>query len=87
MTDIPESITRRKLVVTTPQVTLTLLIVEAEDVSTNNTITIDELTTISGAALFKQDGTTVSLTKATNVITVTQGSLTNVDLVGFAMGT
>jgi hypothetical protein len=57
-------------------------------VSTDDTIPITELTDILGAALFKKsDGTAITFTEATNIITVTQATLTNVDAVGFAYGT
>jgi len=57
-------------------------------VSTDDTIPITELTDILAAALFKKsDGTAITFTEATNIITVTQATLTNVDAVGFAYGT
>jgi hypothetical protein len=57
-------------------------------VSTDDTIPITELTDILAAALFKKsDGTAITFTEATNIITVTQATTTNVDAVGFAYGT
>jgi hypothetical protein len=57
-------------------------------VSETNTITLGDFTTIAGAALFKKsDGSTVAFTKATNVLTVTETGLSNIDLVGYAYGT
>jgi hypothetical protein len=57
-------------------------------VSTDDTIPITELTDILAAALFKKsDGTAITFTEATNIITVTQAATTNVDAVGFAYGT
>jgi len=56
-------------------------------VSTNDTITIDNLATIDGAALMKKsDGSAVTCTKNTNVITVTQATLTDVPVIGIAYG-
>ena len=58
----------------------------AEDVSTADTITLSELTTINLAYLIdRAAGTAVTFTNATNVITIT-GAYTNVDVVGIAVG-
>jgi len=58
----------------------------AEDVSTDDTITLSELTTINLTYLIDRSaGTAVTFTNATNVITIT-GAYTNVDVVGIAVG-
>uniref|UniRef100_A0A6M3K3Z8 Uncharacterized protein n=2 Tax=viral metagenome TaxID=1070528 RepID=A0A6M3K3Z8_9ZZZZ len=58
----------------------------AEDVTTADTITLDELTTINLAYLIDRSaGTAVTFTNATNVITIT-GSYSDVDIVGIAVG-
>jgi hypothetical protein len=45
------------------------------------------LTTVNGATLLKRsDGSAVTCAVATNVITVTQGTTTNVPVVGLAVG-
>ena len=59
-------------------------------VSTDDTVPVPELTSIlgAGAALVKKsDGTAITFTKATNIITVTSAGLTNEDAVGWAYGT
>jgi len=84
--DRPETIESSKVVITTDAVTKKVLQISAI-VSTNDTITLNDLTTISGAALLKRaDGTAVTATVATNVITVTQATLTDVPIVGLAIG-
>ena len=62
------------------------IIFEAE-VSTSDSITLSDFSSISNAALFKlSDGTSVTYTKATNVITVTTISLTDEKIIGIAVG-
>jgi hypothetical protein len=52
-------------------------------VSTNDTIPISEFTAIAGASLRKvSDGTAVTCTVATNIITVTQAATTDVPVTG-----
>jgi hypothetical protein len=57
-------------------------------VTTSDTITITGITTLdAGCALAKaSDGSAVTYTKATNVLTVTTAGLTNEHIVGFAIG-
>lgn len=58
------------------------------DVSTSDTLTISGITTLSGAYAAKQsDGSTVSVTKATNVVTVTEAALTDEPIVLMVIGT
>ncbi|MCJ7506343.1 hypothetical protein MUP05_07755 [Candidatus Bathyarchaeota archaeon] len=57
-------------------------------VSTNDTIPISEYTAIAGAMLRnKSDNTVVTCTVATNIITVTQATLTDEPVVGSAYET
>jgi hypothetical protein len=57
-------------------------------VSTNDTIPISEYTAIAGAMLRKKsDNTVVTCTVATNIITVTQATLTDEPVVGSAYET
>lgn len=57
-------------------------------VSTDDTIPLGNFTTLAYAKLCKKsDGTDVSCTIATNVITVTQASITDAPVVVFAFGT
>ena len=57
-------------------------------VSTNDTIPVSELTDILAAAVFKKsDGTAITFTEATNIITITQAATTDVDAIIFAYGT
>ena len=56
--------------------------------STNDTIPISEYTAIAGAMLRKKsDNTVVTCTVATNIITVTQATLTDEPVVGSAYET
>ncbi len=55
--------------------------------STDDTITVAELTTITSVAVFNATtGAVVTTTSLTNVITITQASLTNVKLIVLAVG-
>ena len=58
----------------------------AEDVTTGDTITLADLSSIDGVVIFKRsDGSTVTQTEATNVVTIA-GSYANVDVIGLAIG-
>lgn len=59
----------------------TQYIIAEATVSTSDTVTINALTDISTAVVYEFDGTSVSTTVATNVITITQASLTDVKVV------
>jgi len=86
MADRPETVVERGDVVVTPAVVKKRLVFEAT-VSTNDTITLGDLSTINSAHLAKKsDGSEVTCTIATNVITVTGAGLTDVAVVGFAIG-
>ena len=88
VSDIKETVTSSKQTVVAAAIEKKYVTFEALAVSETNTITLGDFTTIAGAALFKKsDGSTVAFTKATNVLTVTEADLTNIDLVGFAYGT
>ena len=64
------------------------IVFNADDVSTSDTIVIDALTTLTGAALFNRtNGVAVSSSIATDTITVTQAAQTNILVVGIATGT
>jgi hypothetical protein len=87
LTDRAETVTSSKQTVVTPSVEKKYITFEAT-VSTDDTITLGNLADIVGAALFKKsDGTTVTFTEATNVITITEAALTDEPIVGFAYGT
>lgn len=87
MVDRAETVTSSKQTVVTAAVEKKYVAFEAQ-VSTNDTITLGDLADILGAAVLKKsDGTSVTFTEATNIITITQVALTNVDVVGFAYGT
>jgi len=86
MADRDETVVERGDVVVTPAVVKKRLVFEAT-VSTNDTITLGDLTTINSAHLAKKsDGSEVTCTIATNVITVTGAGLTDIAVVGFAIG-
>jgi hypothetical protein len=85
-TDSPETVTSNRQAIITPATTKQIVTFEAT-VSTDDTITLSDLTTINGAALLKRsDGSAVTCTVATNVITVTEADLTDVVVVGLAVG-
>jgi hypothetical protein len=86
MVDAPETVTSNRQAIITAATTKQIVTFEAT-VSTDKTITLSDLTTVNGAALLKRsDGSAVTCTVATNVITVTQGTLTDVPVVGIAVG-
>lgn len=58
----------------------------AEDVNTDDTITLSELETINIAYLIDQSAATeVTFTNATNIITIT-GDYSDINIVGMAVG-
>jgi hypothetical protein len=87
MADRTETVTSSKQTVVTAATEKKYITFEAT-VSTDDTVTLGDLTDILGAAVFKKsDGTAITFTEATNVITITQATTTNVPVVGFAYGT
>ena len=87
MVELKETVTSSKMTVVTAAVEKKYITFEVEDASVDNTITLEDFTTIAAAALFKKsDGTTVAFTKSTNVLTITEAGLSSVDLVGYAYG-
>lgn len=55
--------------------------------STDDTITVAELTTITSVAVFNAtSGAVVTATALTNVVTITQAALTSVKLIVLAIG-
>jgi hypothetical protein len=87
LADSAETVTAKKQTVVTAAVEKRYITFEAT-VSTDDTVTLGDLADMLGAALFKKsDGTAVTFTEATNVITVTEAGLTNEPVVGFAYGT
>ena len=84
--DRAETVTRDKTVTVTEAVTKRCVSFEAT-VSTDDTIMFSMLSTVSGSSVFKQsDGSSVTHTKSTNVLTITQAGLTNVPVTGFVIG-
>lgn len=62
------------------------VIFTAEDVTTADTITLEDLSAIDGAAVLdRSDGSAVTQTVATNVITI-GGSYSDIDVIGIAVG-
>jgi hypothetical protein len=87
LVDRAETVTSSKQTVVTAAVEKKYLTFEAT-VSTDDTVTLGNLADILGAALFKKsDGTGVTFSKATNVITITEAALSDEPVVGFAYGT
>jgi hypothetical protein len=88
MVDRAESVISLEMVIVTEAVTKKEMKFRVPQVSTNDTVTLDNFTTIAAAYLCKEsDGTTVAFTKSTNVLTVTEAALTNVAVRGYAYGT
>jgi hypothetical protein len=86
-TDRAETVTASKSTTITPAVEKKILTFEAT-VSTDDTITLNDLTTINGTAVLKKsDGAAVTCTVATNVITITGAGLTDIAVAGIAIGT
>lgn len=86
MVDCPETVTSNRQAIITAATTKQIVTFEAT-VSTDKTITLSDLTTVNGAVLLKRsDGSAVTCTVATNVITITQASLTDIVVVGIAVG-
>ncbi len=87
MVDRPPSNVQVRNVVITAATLKTRVDFEAT-VSTSDTVTMQNIGTLSGVAILKKsDGSTVTATVATNVITITQATLTNVDIIGVAFST
>ena len=55
-------------------------------VTTGETVTLSIGTLVSTLVFKVSDGTAVAHTKALGVITITEGALVNVDVVGWALG-
>jgi hypothetical protein len=86
--DTPETVSSSKVDTITPAVTKKVLQFSAIVHATNDTITLSDLAAIDGAALLKRaDGTAVTCTVATNVITVTQSAMSDTPVEGIAIGT
>jgi len=87
MVDRAETVKSSRQIIITQAVTKKIIDFDAT-VSTNDTITVSDLAAVNGATLMKQaDGTAVTCTVAANIITVTQATLTDVPVVGEAIGT
>jgi hypothetical protein len=87
LADRPETVTSSKQTVVTPSVEKKYITFEAE-VSTDNTVTLGNLTSILYVKVCKKsDGADVTCDKATNIVTITGVGLTDVPVVGFAYGT
>jgi len=86
MVERTETVIERGDIVVTAAVLKKRLVFEAT-VSTDDTIKLGDLTTVHSAHLAKKsDGSEVTCTVATNVITVTGAGLTDVPVIGFAIG-
>ena len=84
--DTPEIVESSKTVIITDAVTKKVLQISATVHATNDTITLSDVTTINGAALLKRaDGSAVTCTVATNVITVTQAGMSDTPVVGIVL--
>jgi len=86
MVDVAETVLSNRETIVTPAVAKRVIDFEAK-VSTDNTITLSDLSSIAGAALLKRsDGSAVTCTVNGNVITVTGAGLTDVVVEGIAVG-
>jgi len=80
-------VTSSKQTVVTPAVEKKYVTLETP-VSTDDTVPVGQLSDILGAVVLKKsDGSSITFTEATNIITITQASLTDVDAIIFAYGT
>ena len=68
-----------------PGVNVRLIYVKGVSAANNDTITVTNLTTVIGASLISSTGTVLTMTFATNVITLTNGGTLTVS--GLAWGT
>lgn len=68
-----------------PQAAVKIFYVTGTSAANNDTLTISQLTTVRGAFLISTTGTVITMTFATNVITLTNGSTLVVS--GLAWGT
>jgi hypothetical protein len=85
-TDRAETVTSSKQVTITPAAEKKYVTFEAT-VSTDDTVTLGSMASLLNAKLLKKsDGTEVTCTVATNVVTVTGAGLTNIPVVGIAYG-
>jgi hypothetical protein len=83
----PINLYSSKQIVVTPAVEKKYAVVHAT-VSTDETVPIGQLTDILYVKCCKEsDGSDVTCTKATNVVTITQAGLTDVNVLIFAYGT
>lgn len=65
---------------------LNYIVFEASPIDTNDTVTLSELTTITDVKCWQLDtGASITATKATNVVTVTE-TLTDMRILGTATG-
>jgi hypothetical protein len=62
-----------------------LVFVRGVSAANNDTLTVSDLSTVEGASLISTTGTVITMTFATNVITLTNGSTLTVT--GLAWGT
>jgi hypothetical protein len=75
MADVTETILHRGRLGSTG---LRYVLFEASPIDTNDTVTIGELSAITAVACFRLDtGASITATSATNVVTVTQATLTD----------
>jgi hypothetical protein len=87
LTEVPETVTSSKQTIVTPAVEKKYITFEAT-VSQGNTIILGDLTDILYVKLCKKsDGTDVTCTEGTNVVTITESPCSSVAIVGFAYGT
>jgi len=88
MVDRAEYVISLETIVVTEAVTKKEMKFRVPQISTGDTVTLNNFTTIAGAYLCKEsDGATVAFTKAANVLTVTEAALTNIPVRGYAYGT
>jgi len=76
----------RELNIITRQKTIRYVVFDSE-ISTDDTLTISDFSSITAFALFKlSDGSSVTATKSTNVLTITTVSLTDEKVIGIVIG-
>ena len=63
------------------------VVYEASPVNTDDTVTLDELNSITSQKCYRLDtGVEITSTNSSNIVTVTQSGLTNMAVVGIATG-
>ena len=84
MADVTETVVYRAKL---GSIGIRYLVCEAQPIDTNDIVTLGELNAITSAKAWRTDtGANITCTTATNVVTITESSLTDVPIVILATG-